>query len=111
VLAVKFVNLHAAQRRIGQHFQHIDEVGAVLDPQSRAELLRHQPGDGLRTDALGELLRRRADELAEDEGQHGKEYADRAQCSRHARNGNARDAHDRIFGIADKLRQREQCAD
>ncbi len=111
VLGVELVDADSTQRRVGQHFDHVDEVLVVLDPEPGAELLGHQPGDGLGAYALRELLRGRRDEFADDECDHREQDADAGERRREARGRHAGSPHHRVLRAGHHLGQREQRAD
>ena len=101
---------------MNDRFRHdpldIDEIGIVFDPESRAErLCDDSTRRGLEPELLSGLLAGGRDELPDDESQDRERHADLYQRDRHALDRYAGDAHDRVFGMGDHLRQGEQGAD
>ena len=82
-----------------------------FDPQTGAELLRNDAGNGLCAQLLGKLLGGRRDEFADHERQYGKQQADLHQHECHARHRHAGHPHHGVLRTCNQLRNRKQRAD
>src|ERR1700736_4767950 len=105
---IEFVNAYLADRRVGHQLADVDEAGdllavlaqgeRVLDPDARGEVCRDGRAERLEPHALGELIRVRSDDFADEIGDGYERNPDLDQRAQRPPCRQTRDAKNRKFG-------------